>query len=158
VSALFTYGTLRDPEYQAALFDRPLPMRPATLAGWRVVVAESGYLTIVRAPGERIAGDLVELDAADLVRADGWEGPEYARSAVVAQAGNGTEIACEVYVKPTASREPPPAGAVAGHAREHVLAQILAFRACHGELVEPAPRSLSLDKLGMRVFLRAREQ
>jgi gamma-glutamylcyclotransferase (GGCT)/AIG2-like uncharacterized protein YtfP len=129
VTALFVYGTLRDAEYQQAIFDRPLPMQAATLAGWRVVVAESGYLTIVPAPGERLAGDVIELDTADLARADAWEGPEYARITVEAQTADGSPIACEVYVKSTALCEPPPAGALAGHLREHVLAQIRAFRA-----------------------------
>ena len=129
MTALFTYGTLRDPEYQQALFDRQLPMRPATLTGWRIVIAESGYLTIVSAPGERIAGDVISLDAAALERADGWEGPDYARLAAVALADDGSEIACQVYVKPTAVRDPAPPGALAAHTRTEVLAEIRAYRA-----------------------------
>jgi gamma-glutamylcyclotransferase (GGCT)/AIG2-like uncharacterized protein YtfP len=128
VTLLFSYGTLRDAEYQHALFDRSMAMRPATLAGWRIVVAESGYLTIVPAPGERIAGDVIALDAADLACADGWEGPEYLRIAVEAQASDGSPVACDVYVRPTARSEATPVGALAGHRREHVLAEIRAFR------------------------------
>ncbi len=51
MNEIFVYGTLGDPEYQLALYDRTLPTRPATLADWSVVVAESGYLTIVEEPG-----------------------------------------------------------------------------------------------------------
>jgi gamma-glutamylcyclotransferase (GGCT)/AIG2-like uncharacterized protein YtfP len=129
VIALFAYGTLRDTEYQQALFDRTVDARPATLEGWRSVVAESGYLTIVRAPGERVTGDVLTLDAAALVRADGWEGDSYARIRTEALAPDGTPIACEVYVQATASREPAPPGAPASHPRDRVLAQIRAFRA-----------------------------
>lgn len=125
---IFAYGTLRDAEYQQALFDRTLPTRAATLPDWLVVIAEGGYLTLVRAPGESASGDLVTVDDAALAIADAWEEvPLYARLAVEAHAG-GTAIAASVYVRTTASNERAAAGMLARHARSEVLAHIRAFR------------------------------
>lgn len=125
---LFVYGTLRDAEYQQALFDHVVPTRPATLAGWLVVVAESGYLTLIAAPGEVAAGDLIALDDAELALADAWEEPAYERLPVEARDAGGRAVAALAYVRPTASRERPAAGALARHAREQVLEQIHALR------------------------------
>jgi gamma-glutamylcyclotransferase (GGCT)/AIG2-like uncharacterized protein YtfP len=130
VIALFAYGTLRDAEYQRALFDRTPAMQPATLAGWRPVVAESGYLTIVRAPGECVNGDVVLLDEHELAIADGWEEvPLYERVSIEARALDGAPIACWVYVRATALHERAPAGRLAGRPRAEVLARIRAYRA-----------------------------
>ncbi len=127
---VFAYGTLRDREYQRALFDRTLPMRPATLAGWLAVVAEGGYLTLVRAPGETVAGDLLTVDAGALALADAWEEvPLYERLAAEARTADGSTVAAWVYVRPSASRERPPQGMLARHDRPTVLAQIRRFRA-----------------------------
>jgi gamma-glutamylcyclotransferase (GGCT)/AIG2-like uncharacterized protein YtfP len=129
VIELFAYGTLRDPEYQRALFDRALAMRPATLAGWMPVDAGGGYLTIVRAPGERVAGDLLALDAAALATADAWEEvPLYERIRTEVLVTGGAAAPCWVYVRPTDSRERVPEGTLARHPRAAVLAQIRAFR------------------------------
>jgi len=125
---IFAYGTLRDPEYQRELFGRTLPTRPATLPDWLVVIAEGGFLTLVRAPGETASGDLVTVGEAVLGIADAWEEvPLYARLTVEARAG-GTAVAASVYVRTTASNERAPAGMFARHARNAVLAQIRAFR------------------------------
>jgi len=129
---VFAYGTLRDPEYQQALFDRTLPMRPATLAGWLAVVAEGGYLTLVRAPGETAGGDLLTLDDDALALADAWEEvPLYERLTVEARAADGSFVAAWVYVRPSASRERAPRGMLARHERRTVLAQIRSFRAAY---------------------------
>jgi gamma-glutamylcyclotransferase (GGCT)/AIG2-like uncharacterized protein YtfP len=129
VSELFAYGTLRDAEYQHALFGRALPMRPATLAGWAAVIAEGGYLTVVRAPGETLAGDLVDLDDAALARADAWEEvPLYERIRAEARPADGEPVPCWLYVRPTASRDRAPAGMLARHERTLVLAQIRSCR------------------------------
>jgi gamma-glutamylcyclotransferase (GGCT)/AIG2-like uncharacterized protein YtfP len=125
VNELFAYGTLRDAEYQQALFDRVLPMRPATLPDWIAVVAEGGYLTLVRAPGESVSGDLVTLDDAALALADAWEEvPLYERLRIVVHAPNGDSVPAWVYVRPSASRERAPAGMLARPERSEVLAQI----------------------------------
>jgi gamma-glutamylcyclotransferase (GGCT)/AIG2-like uncharacterized protein YtfP len=131
VITVFAYGTLRDPEYQCALFGRALPMRAAELVGWRLVLAENGYLSIVAAPLERVAGALLELDDDDLALADRWEEvPRYARIAVSARGERGDAVPCAVYVLPTAATAGPPPGALAAHPRPVILA---ALRACRAE-------------------------
>jgi len=126
---IFAYGTLRDAEYQHALFGRVLPARPAVLAGWRVVVAESGFFTIVPDPAASVAGDVVMLDDDALEIADAWEDvPLYERLPVDVTADDGTHVAAYVYVRPTASRERPPENALAQHDRDIVLECIHAFR------------------------------
>ncbi|HEV8020871.1 MAG TPA: gamma-glutamylcyclotransferase family protein [Candidatus Lustribacter sp.] len=126
---LFVYGTLRDAEYQRALFGRTLPVRPATLPDWAAVVAENGYLTLVRAPGERVDGDLIALDDDALALADAWEDVDYERVQLEARDADGNPVSAGVYIRPTAAHERAPAGALAGHPRERVLAQIARCRA-----------------------------
>jgi gamma-glutamylcyclotransferase (GGCT)/AIG2-like uncharacterized protein YtfP len=126
---IFAYGTLRDAEYQQALFDRALRTRPAVLPGWLVVIAEGGFLTLVPAAGETASGDLVTVDDAALAIADAWEEvPLYARLEVEAHAGDGATVTASVYVRETMSTERATAGMLARHARRDVLAQIRAFR------------------------------
>jgi len=129
MNELFVYGTLRDPEYRLALFDRALPARPALLADWVAVMAETGYLTLLSAPGESVSGELLALDDAALALADAWEEvPVYERRQVAARDADGNVVTAYVYVRPTGSRERAPAGMLAQHPREHVLAQIRALR------------------------------
>lgn len=133
---LFAYGTLRDPEYQRALFDRTYPTRPASLDGWRVVVAERGYLTVIADPHATARGDLVELDARGLALADRWEDvPVYVRVRARARHADAVDVACWLYVRPTASLTAPPRGALAMHDRATVLAAIRALRktSCPGD-------------------------
>lgn len=129
MNRLFVYGTLRDAEYQQALFGRTLPMRPATLPDWAAVIAENGYLTVVRAPGERVDGDLIAPDDEALALADAWEDvPSYERVPIEARDGEGTAVAAFVYVRATAATERAPDGLLARHDRAAVLAQIVRCR------------------------------
>ena len=122
---LFAYGTLRDAEYQAALFGRALPTRPAMLPEWLAVVAEGGYLTVVRTAGETVIGDLITLDEAQLAIADAWEEvPLYERLRVDVRDAHDAIVPAWLYVRPTASRERAPAGMLTRHPRATVLAQI----------------------------------
>jgi gamma-glutamylcyclotransferase (GGCT)/AIG2-like uncharacterized protein YtfP len=133
VIAVFSYGTLSDPEFQRALFDVEVPTQPAMLRDWMTVLTPSGYLTIVPAPGAILAGAIVHLDDAQRATADAWEEvPLYEARAVRAERANGEGVACIVYVQPSASRDPAPAHALAGHDRATVLAAIRAFRATRG--------------------------
>ncbi len=125
---VFVYGTLRDAEYQRALFGCEVPMRPATLSGWLAVVAETGYFTIVRAPGETVDGDLVTLDDEQLALADAWEGADYELVRIEARDDTGA-IAAFVYVRQTTSREPIQPGTLSRHPRTVVLAHLMSFRA-----------------------------
>jgi len=140
VIELFVYGTLRDAEYQRALFGCEVPARPATLAGWIAVVAETGYFTIVRAPGETVSGDLITLDDEQLALADAWEDVDYERLRIEARDAVGV-IPAFVYVRPTESRERIEPGTLATKPRATVLEQIRAVRTCHPELVEGQPLS-----------------
>jgi gamma-glutamylcyclotransferase (GGCT)/AIG2-like uncharacterized protein YtfP len=128
MSDVFAYGTLRDPEYQRALFDGELPTRPATLEGWAVVVAEGGYFTVVATAGETVHGDLVTLDDGQLALADAWEDALYERRLVVARDAEGSPVPAFLYVRPSASRERPAPGTLARRERGEVLAAIRAFR------------------------------
>ena len=128
MNELFVYGTLRDAEYRRALFGSSPAARPATLPDWTAVVAENGYLTVVRAPGERVEGELLALDDAALARADAWEEvPVYERLRVDARDAAGAAVTAFVYVRPTASTERPAPGVLARHERARVLAQIRAL-------------------------------
>lgn len=137
---VFAYGTLRDARYLTALFDRIPPCTDATLAGWRVVVAEGGYFSVVEDPHGSVAGTLVTLSEADLERADRWEDvPLYARRRVTARGAGHTATPCWLYVRETAAGETPPAGALSLHSPERVLQAIRAFRR------SDATRVLSLE-------------
>jgi gamma-glutamylcyclotransferase (GGCT)/AIG2-like uncharacterized protein YtfP len=126
---LFAYGTLRSTAYQRALFDRDYPTRPATLAGWRVVVAEGGYFTVTPERRAIARGVLVELDAAALAIADEWEDvPTYERIRVRAHDVDRGPVDAWLYVRPTPLRTEPPPGALALHDDAAVLAAIRAFR------------------------------
>ncbi len=128
MTELFVYGTLRDREYQRELFGHEVPMRPATLDGWLAVVAETGYFTILRAPGETVAGDIITLDEQQLTLADAWEDVDYKRVTVEAHDATGAVLAF-VYVRPTASRERIDPGTLSRHPRATVLAHLMSFRA-----------------------------
>jgi gamma-glutamylcyclotransferase (GGCT)/AIG2-like uncharacterized protein YtfP len=130
VNEVFAYGTLRDAEYQRALFGCDVPMRPATLADWLAVVAETGYFTLVPAPGETVDGDLITLDDEHLALADAWEDVDYERLLIEARDAGGS-VPAFVYVRPTESRERIPSGTLSATPRPAVLAQIRALREHH---------------------------
>ncbi len=104
---LFSYGTLRQPEVQAALFGRSVPTVADTLPGYKLewllitdpeVIATSGKdrHPILR-PGQAsdsVQGGRLELDDAELLQADEYEVDDYVRVQVVL--GSGTEA--RVYV------------------------------------------------------------
>jgi gamma-glutamylcyclotransferase (GGCT)/AIG2-like uncharacterized protein YtfP len=129
MNRLFAYGTLRDPEYQQALFGYRLTTQPATLPDWAAVMGENGYLTLIHAPGEAVSGELLDLDDDALALADAWEDVDYERLQLEARDAGGSPLTAFVYVRPTALRERAPAGTFAQHPREHVLAAIARARA-----------------------------
>jgi hypothetical protein len=94
-SWLFSYGTLRQPNVQLAVFGRRLESNPDSLPGFRVevltitdpeVIAVSGSAAhpILRrgAAGESVAGSALAVTAEDLSRADGYEAADYVRVGV----------------------------------------------------------------------------
>ena len=97
---LFSYGTLRQPEVQEALFGRPLPTMPDSLPGYRLewllitdaaVIAKSGSdrHPILRkgAMTDSIPGAYLELSERELLAADAYEVDDYARTSVTLASG-----------------------------------------------------------------------
>ena len=101
VIALFSYGTLQQPEVQLATYGRLLDGVPDALVGYRLeslaiddpkVVQVSGKAmhTIARAThnsGDRIAGTLFEVSEAELHSTDAYETGAYARVDVILESG-----------------------------------------------------------------------
>lgn len=92
---LFSYGTLRQPEVQRALFGREVPTQPDALPGFRLewllitdpaVVATSGsdrHPIIRRAdPTDHVPGACLELTEDELAAADAYEVADYTRAGV----------------------------------------------------------------------------
>lgn len=126
---LFSYGTLRDPELQQALFDRTYETRPAVLHGY-VIVSTGGYLSAMQSEGDSICGALVELDEAGYAIADRWEDLDvYVRQAAVAVDQDGNRLPCFLYVRPDQRGEIVVDGRLSDFSREKMLADIRAFRA-----------------------------
>ena len=104
---LFSYGTLRQANVQLELFGGPVPTVDDALPGWTLdwvtitdpeVVATSGsdrhpILRRGRA-GDSVAGARLELDDAQLARADTYEVDDYARIRVTLASG----LSAWVYV------------------------------------------------------------
>ena len=97
---LFSYGTLRQPEVQEALFGRSLPTVPDSLPGYRLewllitdaaVIAGSGSdrHPILRksAMTDSIPGGYMELGECELLAADAYEVDDYARARVTLASG-----------------------------------------------------------------------
>jgi gamma-glutamylcyclotransferase (GGCT)/AIG2-like uncharacterized protein YtfP len=97
---LFSYGTLRQPEVQTALFGRSVPTVEDALPGYRLdwllitdpdVIATSGSdrHPILR-PGEdgdAVPGVRLELSDAELAQADAYEVDDYVRAPVTLASG-----------------------------------------------------------------------
>ncbi|MFI9235698.1 GDSL-type esterase/lipase family protein [Streptomyces sp. NPDC053079] len=97
--ALFSFGTLMDERVQTALFGRPVPSSPASLAGYTTrpqpitdpaVIAASGldvHLTLERRIGAAVEGVVLHLTDQDLAAADAYEVDDYARRRVLLSSG-----------------------------------------------------------------------
>ena len=99
---VFSYGTLRQAEVQAALFGRAVPTTADALPGYRLewlvitdpaVIATSGSdrhpILRLGADGDSVDGACLELSDEDLARADAYEVDDYVRVAV--RLASGTE-------------------------------------------------------------------
>ncbi len=103
---VFSYGTLRLPRVQLALFGRAVPTRPATLSGFRVeqltiadpeVVATSGTSShpILRPspdPVDRVEGSVLHLSTQQLAAADAYEVEDYRRVRARTTAGEAVWV------------------------------------------------------------------
>jgi Gamma-glutamyl cyclotransferase, AIG2-like len=100
MAALFSYGTLRQPDVQQALFGRSVPTVEDVLPGFRVdvvvitdpaVIATSGSdrHPILRRGGEgdAVAGARLEVSPAELAAADEYEVDDYVRVSVTLASG-----------------------------------------------------------------------
>lgn len=99
--ALFSYGTLQQPEVQLANYGRELAGKPDTLIGYRLeplaiddahVVEVSGKAvhTIARAtgdPDDRIPGTVFDVSEAELRSTDAYETRAYSRIEVTLESG-----------------------------------------------------------------------
>lgn len=76
---LFFFGTLMDEDVRTIVCDRPLPVHPAILRGWRRPhVAGRHYPMLVARPGGWVEGVVAEnVDAESLHRLQIYEGWEY---------------------------------------------------------------------------------
>jgi len=103
---LFSYGTLRQPEVQTAVFGRTLEGRVDVLVGFSVhtltitdpeVVALSGksehrVLRRTGDPADRVEGVIFVITGAELAAADDYEVDDYARVATVSAGGVETFV------------------------------------------------------------------
>lgn len=98
---LFSYGTLRQPEVQRALFGREVASAPDALTGYALstvligdpaVVETSGleeHLIVSETgdPADRVEGIVLTLTPAELAAADAYETADYARVTVTLSSG-----------------------------------------------------------------------
>ncbi len=97
---LFSYGTLRDADIQAALYGECLPMQAASVAHWAVFVGEDGYLFAKPLQNAKIEGMLLQLDEKQLAITDLWEQvPLYQREMVRCVTAEGRETLVWMYTK-----------------------------------------------------------
>ncbi len=103
---LFSYGTLRQPEVQTAVFGRLVAGEDDALTGFRLatvaiadpgVVAMSGaaihpILVPDLAATTPIAGTALRIEADDLAAVDAYEGATYARVAVTLASGRPAQV------------------------------------------------------------------
>ena len=105
---LFVYGTLLDPARLACRVGRGLPLHPATLPGWRrVSLRGTPYPTLRRAFRARVAGALIDVDAAALRRLTADEGDRYLLRRVAVRAG-GRETVAFAWIAPAVTARPWP--------------------------------------------------
>lgn len=98
---VFTYGSLMfDPVWARVVAARGHRSLPASLAGYRrqAVIGET-YPGVIAAPGGRVDGRLyLDVDAADLVRLDDFEGGDYERITVEVSAADGSRPQAGLYL------------------------------------------------------------
>lgn len=106
VIRLFSYGTLRQPEVQRAIFGREVAGRVDVLEGFAVraltvtdpeVVALSGksehqVLRRTGDPADRIEGVIFDITEAELAAADAYEVEDYARVSTRSRGGVETFV------------------------------------------------------------------
>jgi len=104
--ALFSYGTLRQPEVQLANYGRPLEGEADALLGHRLVPVEITDPDVVRVsgkaihtiavasgdPADRVAGIVFLLSEAELAATDAYETDSYARVETTLESGRSAWV------------------------------------------------------------------
>jgi len=102
VEAIFSYGTLLDPNVQRSVIGRTVESRPDTLPGYRKGVLRLGraaYFIAIPDEQSEIDGGVIEVTPDELRRIDRYEGDAYERAWVTL--GSGSEA--WVYRRPESS-------------------------------------------------------
>jgi gamma-glutamylcyclotransferase (GGCT)/AIG2-like uncharacterized protein YtfP len=122
---LFAYGTLKDPDIQKALFEKKPNMKKARVPGWSLQVASDGYLFIKPMLDRAVDGVLLELDKADLDRADLWEDvPTYRRERLSALTESDELVGVWAYTRRYATGDPYPEDGIGPHNKDVVIREI----------------------------------
>jgi gamma-glutamylcyclotransferase (GGCT)/AIG2-like uncharacterized protein YtfP len=98
MESLFTYGTLRDPQVQSAVFGRVVQGVPDTLIGYRkseIIVDGVIHAIAIADAAEALPGQLIEVTPEELVEIDRYEGEDYRRIQVRLRSGRMAWVYCE---------------------------------------------------------------
>lgn len=126
---LFTYGTLMDTLIQQILFDCILPVRDATLHGWRLHETPSGFYFIKPAIGCSVTGKVLDVTAHQIFMMDKWEGvPEYLRKKVMVTLNNGELQPTWVYCRPDGKDKPCISNGIANFPYHQIIQGICEFK------------------------------
>ena len=121
---LFSYGTLKDPEIQKALFGHQLEMRQAFLKDWRLYSAADGYFFIKQENGFSVEGCILYVTQEQLRIADWWEEvPDYERMRITAHAEDRGACAAQVYTRPDGMGRPVKHSGISDHVLEQVISE-----------------------------------
>jgi gamma-glutamylcyclotransferase (GGCT)/AIG2-like uncharacterized protein YtfP len=94
--SLFTYGTLQERRVQLIVFGRELTGEPDSLHGYVLIPRGRGWrypnITASFDAGAVVTGIVYEISEEELVRADKYEGSEYARILVTLKSGSAAWV------------------------------------------------------------------
>lgn len=102
---LFVYGTLKDEEIQALLFNSKPPSKTAILKNYAVYVdPNNGYFFAKKELGGFINGKVLFLTKQELAKADEWEEvPIYYYRKLTKAEVEGKSLFCWIYLKDSES-------------------------------------------------------
>lgn len=98
MESLFVYGTLQDAEVQLRVIGRLVQGAPDTLDGYRksqIWIGGKVYPFAVQDAGDSMSGQVLEVNADELLALDAYEGDEYRRIRVQLRSGRGAWLYCE---------------------------------------------------------------
>lgn len=96
---VFVYGSLLIPEIVRTVLGRTPTATPAVLQGYRrCSLRGQAFPGLLRAPGHRTRGALIELAPAELRRLDRYEDDFYLRRPVTVALDDGSPVRAQTYV------------------------------------------------------------